>query len=70
MNKALDEDYEIPNEQQAPTQQTTRSYANSPATGRRQPSPTYAQTYEDPSGGNGDSKGDEEVYESVSAPYF
>ncbi|XP_071789739.1 uncharacterized protein [Asterias amurensis] len=68
VNKVLDEDYEIPNEQQAP-QQTTR-YANSPATGRRQPSPTHAQTYEDPSGGNGDSKGDEEVYESVSDPYF
>ncbi|XP_071810378.1 uncharacterized protein [Asterias amurensis] len=61
--KALDEGYEVPS-----GQKTTSRYANSSATGRLQPSQTYAQTYEDLSGGNGENKGDEEVYESVSGP--
>ncbi|XP_071808044.1 uncharacterized protein [Asterias amurensis] len=61
--KALDEGYEVPS-----GQKTTSRYAISSATGRLQPSQTYAQTYEDLSGGNGENKGDEEVYESVSGP--
>ena len=64
VNKALDEQsYEVPS-----GQKTTSRYANSSATGRLQPSQTYAQTYENTSGGNGENKGDEEVYESVSGP--
>ncbi|XP_071810376.1 uncharacterized protein [Asterias amurensis] len=59
VNAARTNFYEIPSEHQ------TSRYMHSPATGRRQPSQTYAQTYEGPSGGNGENKGDEEVYESV-----
>ncbi|XP_071809974.1 uncharacterized protein [Asterias amurensis] len=63
VNKALGGGYEVPS-----GQQTTLRYADSPTTGRRQPSQTYAQTAEDHSGGNGENKGDEELYESVSDP--
>ncbi|XP_071784410.1 uncharacterized protein [Asterias amurensis] len=63
VNKALGGGYEVPS-----GQQTTVRYADSPTTGRRQPSQTYAQTIEDHSGGNGENKGDEELYESVSGP--